>query len=193
MLPQTGRIVQPLQWYYEQSPVTPVWTDNILIYRVKLPLISPEQWHFVTITTWLVPFDTWQSTLALPQHVLRETRSGGLDVSPRCHGRHPRVCRRGLITQATTYSCQTYLLAANPTYHPSCVIMVQRCIPIDTIHPHQNNGFVLATNGTTLIKRRAGQAESYLGSWCLQTAVDVPLQFARQGLDNKNNVHERNK
>ena len=42
VLPQTGRIVQPLQWYYEQSPVTPVWTNNVLIYRVKLPLISPE-------------------------------------------------------------------------------------------------------------------------------------------------------
>ena len=48
---QTGRIVQPLQWYYEKSPVTPVWTDNVLIYRAKLPLMSPEQWHFVTITT----------------------------------------------------------------------------------------------------------------------------------------------
>ena len=50
-LPQTGRIVQPLQSYYEQSPVTPVWTDNVLIYRVELSLISPEQWHFVMITT----------------------------------------------------------------------------------------------------------------------------------------------
>ena len=38
VLPQTGRIVQP----HEQSPVTPVWTNNVLIYRVKLPLISPE-------------------------------------------------------------------------------------------------------------------------------------------------------
>ena len=37
--------------------------------------------------------------------------------------------------------------------------MVQRHIPIDTIHPHQNNGFVLASNGTTLIKRCAGQVE----------------------------------
>ena len=109
------------------------------------------------ITTWPVLFDTWQSTLALPQHVLRDTRS--VDVSPRCHGRHPRVCRCGLITQATTYSCLTHLLAANPTYHPSCVIVVQRRIPIDTIHPHQNNGLVLTTNGTTLIKRCAGQVE----------------------------------
>ena len=80
-------------------------------------------------------------------------------MSPRCHGRHPRVCRRGLITQATTYGCLTHLLAANPTYHPSCVIMVQRRIPIDTIHPHQNIGFVLATNGSTFIKRCASQAE----------------------------------
>ena len=48
---------------------------------------------------------------------------------------------------------------ANPSYHPACIIMVQRRIPMDTVHPHQNSGFVMTKNGTTSIKRCAGQAE----------------------------------
>ena len=45
-----------------------------------------------------------------------------------------------------------------PLIRPSCVIMVHRRIPTDTIHSLQNSGLVLTTNGATLIKRCIGQA-----------------------------------
>ena len=159
-IPHPGATISPLQWYYEHTPISPVWNDDVLIYKVKLPLISQEQWHFVTFTTWPVPVDSWQATLILPHYVLRDTRSGDLDISPRCQGKHPRVCRRGLITQAATYGCLTHLLAAKPSYDPTCTIEMQHRIPIDAIHPHQHSGFVLTTGGTTLIRRCAGEAES---------------------------------
>ena len=130
-----GTIIAPLQWYYEHIPITPVWNDDVLIYKVKLPLISPEQWHFVTFTTWPVPIHPWQATLILPEHILRDTRSGGLDISPRCQGKHPRVCRRGLVTHAATYGCLTHLLPENPSYDPTCAIEMRHRIPMDTIAP----------------------------------------------------------
>ena len=157
--PHPGRIIEPLQWYYEHTYIQPVWTDDLLIYRVKLPLISPEQWHFVKISTWPVPLQQWQATLLLPREVLRDTQSGGLDISPQCYGYRPRVCNRGLTTQATAYHCLTRLLAANPSYAPDCALVMQRRMPIDSIYPHPQNGFILITNGTTLIRRCAGQVE----------------------------------
>ena len=130
----------------------------MLFYKVKLPLISPEQWHFATFTTWPVPIHPWQATLILPGHILRDTRSGG-EIYPR----DARENTLGYVDEDSslkaTYGCLTHRFAENPSYDPTCAIEMRHRIPMDTIAPHHRNGFVLTTNGTTLIRGCVGLAE----------------------------------
>ena len=91
-----ARLVEPIQWYYENTMIIPIWMEPQLIYQARLPMVDAIPCHHISFNTWPVPHRQWKATLLLPPVVLRDTITGDLDVSPSCHGYRPRVCRRGL-------------------------------------------------------------------------------------------------
>ncbi len=156
---ENAQFVSPIQWYYENSVVIPIWTDTHLIYRTRLPLVDPIAWHHVTVQKWPVPMKEWQATVILPDEVLRDTRTGELDVSPTCFGQRPRVCRRGLINRPNVHPCVARLLGKEPAYDPSCIVSMQRRLPVDVVYPQVFNTYILITGGTDLVLRCEGRAE----------------------------------
>ncbi len=157
--PADARRITPIQWYYEHIAIIPIWTGRTLIYKTRLPVVSPTQWHFVSLHKWPMPLKDWQATLLLPDEVLRNTDTGELDVSPRCFGARPRVCRRGLLTQARVLPCLTRLLGTQPQYDPTCAVVMQKRVPFDIVHPLAGDTYVLITGGTELALRCSGRAE----------------------------------
>lgn len=151
--------IKPYQWYYEHLSVIPMWTESSLVYKVRLPVVHVDNWHAVKFTTWPVPLGDTQAELKLPSHLLRNTRTGELDLSPKCIGARPLVCRRGLLTNAINYPCVSSLLANTPRYANECIITVSNRIPIDVVHPRHNNEYLLVTRGGTLRLRCANVAE----------------------------------
>ena len=163
-----ARGVTPLQWYYEHTAAIPIWFDQRLIYRARLPLVEPLEWHHITLHRWPVPMGDWQAAILLPERVLKDTQSGVLDVSPDCYGHRPRVCRRGLISRPTAHSCLTRLLAAQAAYHTNCTFVFERRLPMDVVYPKAPNAYVLITSGTVLTYRCEGQPEN---SWPVAAGV----------------------
>lgn len=151
--------ISPLQWYYEHIAIIPIWTGRSLIYKTRLPVVSSTQWHFMLLHKWPMPLKDWQATLVLPDELLRNTETGELDVSPRCFGARPRVCRRGLLTRASVLPCLTRLLGKQPSYDPTCAVVMERRVPIDVVHPQEGDTYVLITGGTELALRCSGRAE----------------------------------
>lgn len=156
---QQGGLIRPIQWYYEHTTIIPIWTDEHLVYKTRLPVVMPTRWHYVELQRWPMPLKEFQGQLLLPDAVLRNTETGDLDISPRCYGIRPRVCRQGLINQADIHPCLTRLLAEVPTYDPQCVVLFEKRLPLDTVHPMEYDKYVLVTDGTELALRCAGDTE----------------------------------
>ena len=79
------QMISPLQWYYENTAVVPIWFDHCLVYRAKLPLVGSTEWHHVIIRCWPMPLGDWEATVLLPGVVLKDKRTGVLNVSPNCY------------------------------------------------------------------------------------------------------------
>ena len=115
-------IIDPVEWYYEHIIITPIWLDDLLVYRTKLPVVSTEQWHYVQLWKWPAPIQDYQVTVLVPDVILRDTRTGQLDISLVCYGERPRICRKGLVNPARLYPCITRLLSESPGYDPQCLV-----------------------------------------------------------------------
>ena len=157
---ENAEVIFPIQWYYQNIIVTPIWTEEALVYRARLPMVDHVPWHHITVTAWPVPHRRYEATILLPSTVLRNTLTGDLDVSPTCQGHRPRVCRRGLITKPSVYPCLTRILGEKPTYDKDCQVSFKRRVPIDVVHPVAPNTYILITNGTTLSLRCEGEPQS---------------------------------
>lgn len=152
-------ILDPIEWYYEHIVIIPLWLDNRLIYRTKLPVVSAQTWQYIQLYKWPAPVKDYELTLMVPDSVLRDTETGQLDISPTCYGERPRVCRRGLLNPANLYPCITRLLDKAPTYDPQCAVTLQHRFSHDIVHHYDDDTYILQTGGTELTVRCSGQAE----------------------------------
>ena len=148
-------LIQPLQWYYEHFMITPIWVDTRLIYRTRLPVVSGETWHHVTLRTWPAPVRDYQMQLVVPEMVLRNTDTSQLDTSPNCYGTRPRICRPGLVSAAGAHPCVTRLLAEKPDYASQCVVEMTRRAQ----HYYADETYILITGGTELTLLCTARAE----------------------------------
>lgn len=152
-------VIEPIEWYYEHTVITPIWVDNRLIYRTKLPVIAAQTWQHVQIWNWPTPVKDYQVTLSVPTSIIRNTETGEMDLSPACYGMRPRICRRGQIQAAGQYPCLSRLLSRTPGYDPECTVMLQSRLPHDVVQPFDEDSFILQTLGTELILRCSGETE----------------------------------
>ena len=92
-----------------------------------------------------------QVTLLVPDIILRDTRTGHLDISPVCYGEWPRICRKGLVNPARLYPCITRLLSESPGYDPQCLVTLQQRFVHEVVHHFNGDDYILQTGGTELL------------------------------------------
>ena len=49
--------IHPLQWYYEYSIAEPVWDNEYLLYRVRLPLVEDINYITYQLSSWPMPWN----------------------------------------------------------------------------------------------------------------------------------------
>ena len=152
-------IIDPIEWYYEHVYIVPIWLDNRLIYRTRIPVVSAHAWHYIQIRQWATPVRDYQVTLSMPDVILWNTQTGQLSISPSSYGERPRICRQGLSNPPELHPCITRLLSESPAYDPHCLVILQRRFQQDAVHYLGEDSYILQTGGTELTLRCTGQAE----------------------------------
>lgn len=172
--------VRPVQWYYEYTTVTLIWSQNRLIYRVQLPVVGPSNWHYVRINCWPVPIGKWQSTLVLPMDFLRNTETGEINISPSCSGVRPRVCKIGLVSHAMQQPCLAQMTDAKPSYDVSCPLKLARRPAFDMVYPRSHNEYIISTAGVKLLllcyDKAAETVSVNAGVYCIHLEHPCRLQ-----------------
>ena len=173
---QSFEIIRPIEWYYEEVRLVPMWTDHLLVYKAVLPLVSQTVWNLVSITSWPTPSHHHFVSLQLPSSVLYDTGTNHVVLNSLCTGERPAVCYPGTQYSASSFPCLQSLLLQSPRYHDKCRIILssQLHIPLpsmnsapenhaaiqnkDTVLPYELNSYTLITNGTSLTHRCQGHA-----------------------------------
>jgi hypothetical protein len=173
-LPSHSRIISPVQWYYQEVKVIPMWNAHQLIFQAVLPVISEVPWRAVHFTSWPVPVKHHYVHLQLPDTILEDTRSNLIALNPACIGTSPLVCYPSAQRLVSQYPCAAKLLLSKPEYSPHCAVQFStslghamphhRQFP-DTVegvtlqdrlvHRHFNE-YIFITNGTVLTYRCQG-------------------------------------
>ena len=91
----TITMITPVQWYYEYVTVHPMWDEEMLIYRAKLPLVDVKEYTAYKIYSWPLPYNTsgYSVQLKTASVVALDTRTGLMCEPKYCVGINPTVCR----------------------------------------------------------------------------------------------------
>ena len=121
--PPLSTAVEPLQWYYENTFIQPLWTDQSLVYKVTLPLISTVTWRRVTVIAWPVP---------VGNHYVFQT----VHVPTQFH------CVYGLLRSTPVYDSHCYIVIAKTAALANTALVVARF----TASPGELNSPELSTD-----------------------------------------------
>ena len=146
------KIVAPLEWYYENCKVQPIWTGEHLVYRVKLPLIKPA--NYVLYEFKALPFPSHHinvtQKLQVKQWYLEEPMTGKYVEVSNCVGHKPVLCYGNLVhtNQAT---CEHALVNGDRDKASSCSLLLMK--QSDKVQQLSINSIGLTTNGEKLVIR----------------------------------------
>ena len=172
-LPVSSEIISPYEWYYQNTIVKPLWTDDdIIVFKATLPLVAVDAWRHLQFQVWPIPLGEHYIRLNLPTSLLHDTRHNTIMLEPTCLGRDPLVCVASSVGSATQYPCVNSLLQHEPKYDDKCYITVShtpdvannvlklarvKTVPGELVFPHLDwvyaigfNEYVLSTLGTEL-------------------------------------------
>ena len=172
-LPVSSEIISPYEWYYQNTIVKPLWTDDdIIVFKATLPLVAVDAWRHLQFKVWPIPFGEHYIRLNLPTSLLHDTRHNTIMLESTCLGRDPLVCVASSVGSAMQYPCVNSLLQHEPKYDDKCYITVSytpdvtnnvlklarvKTVPGELVFPHLDwvyaigfNEYVLSTLGTEL-------------------------------------------
>ena len=112
--------VTPIEWYYENVIITPLWMSDQRVYKTVLPLVPGTDWHHYRVQQFPVPVAGYYAMLDLPEIVLRNTYTSQITLHPECLGYTNYVCPVPELFSEKDFPCISNLLADQPTYHDSC-------------------------------------------------------------------------
>ena len=122
--------ITPLQWYYNHVLIYPVWGDDVLIFRVKLPLINARRYNRYQLSTWPVPYN---SNPGYTIHILLDHKDIVIDsisgdpFSPiYCGGWIPIVCQTEAIYAPNRPSCAGVLITKDKAHNQFCDVQVEK-------------------------------------------------------------------
>ena len=146
------KIVTPLEWYYENCKVQPIWTGEHLVYRVKLPLTKPTNYMLYEFKA--LPFPSHHANvtqkLQVKQWYLEEPMTGKYVEVSNCVGHKPVLCYGNLVhtNQAT---CEHALVNGDREKASSCSLLLMK--QSDKVQQLSINSIGLTTNGEKFVTR----------------------------------------
>ena len=174
--PTASEFISPIEWYYSEVRLTPMWSDQLLVFKADLPLVSKIPWSLVSFVSWPHPLGNRFASIDLPARVVRDTSSSLMVINPVCVGDRPKVCYTGSRRDVKSMPCVQSLLQLPPEYHDKCQLRIfsdlRDAIPdVDSIPDSSPavrrqdalvmraiNEYTLITNGTVLTLRCQGKS-----------------------------------
>ena len=122
-----AELIQPLEWYYMYSRVTPMWGEDFLAYIVFLPLVEGRQYEGFQIETFPVPLPNSTSTTVTLQaegFVALSSKGQTLRLK-KCAGTDPKVCDPAPVRkdEPSAYSCAQAVITSSDLKR--CPAMIQ--------------------------------------------------------------------
>ena len=141
--------ILPLQWY-NHVLIYPVWGGDVLIFRLKLPLINARIYNrYQLLLTWPIPY---KSRPGYTIHIILDHTDIGIDsvsgdlFSPiHCVGWKPIVCQTGAIYAPNTPSRAHVLITKDKAHTKFCDVQVERGVNRTIISQVTSGKFVLST------------------------------------------------
>ena len=179
-----AKIIQPLQWYYSNVYVQPIWDNDTLIYHATLPFVRENTFIHCQFHSWSKPLNNTAisaQVLVKPGLVL-DTLSGSIFVPSKCQGINPTVCYGGPKLDQEVMACEVGILLKREDFRKQCIIKLSKNIQKTSFVQEIVKGeFVLVTMGelvSTHCKRKTIFNEFLNSRVYLMT---VPQQCALSG------------
>ena len=122
---QHGLRALPLEWYYENVPVTPLMIrDEIMTFGITLPFINTRLYQRYQITTFAVPMNDQglRARVQVENDITLDTQDGYWFVPTLCVGHRPQLCRAGPKWK-DSYPCERGLVTGHLPDREQCVII----------------------------------------------------------------------
>ena len=155
--------IDPIQWYYEHSHVYPVWGQETLIYRVKLPLVDGRSYNRYNLASWPVPYEKEGYSIQIKveqRDVGISTVNGDIFHPVGCLGWKPMVCRSGPLFDTNRWSCPRTLIAGDRKRSHNCQVVLTQQSNLTQVTEISFGEYVVVTWGETLETHCQGKPSS---------------------------------
>ena len=151
MANEHGLRALPVEWYFENTPITPVMIrEGMITFRVVLPFTDEKICQRYDIQMYVVPMDSLGSReqVMVQRDTAMETASGFWFVPTLCHGYRPQLCRAGPRWR-DAYPCECGLITGHAPDRKLCEITITNNNST-TAHELEEGTFILQTCGEDL-------------------------------------------
>lgn len=118
IVPEGYTVIQPLEWYYHNLEITPIFVgEGQISYVTFLPLTDSVTYKLYKIKTFPEPWGEvghYIQMMVKAETLVADTESGGYCHPSVCIGQNPRVCECGLSFDASHIPCIASLLSNSP-------------------------------------------------------------------------------
>ncbi|MCP3887668.1 MAG: hypothetical protein GY702_02185 [Desulfobulbaceae bacterium] len=147
--------IKPLEWYYSNCRILPLWEKDFLAYIVYLPLVESKVYEGSYIQTFPVPLPNSTTSAQLQADGLVALSTTGRVLHLRqCVGQHPIVCDPAPERKdgPSTYSCAQSLIMKASDVHKRCSVEV-RNLPEGLIFKTIPNHMIIVTWGEEITEQ----------------------------------------
>ena len=151
----TITMITPVQWYYEYVTVHPMWDEEMLIYRAKLPLVDVKEYTAYKIYSWPLPYNTsgYSVQLKTASVVALDTRTGLMCEPKYCVGINPTVCRFEVTYKDNHFKCEKGILSGSDEGRKDCDVIIKKSDNHPLIQELNPGEYVIITWGESITRQ----------------------------------------
>ena len=146
--------IEPLQWYYEFCRTEPLWDSDMLVYRVKLPLIDNYVFIMYQLHSWPVSYNLSgiYTKIQVNSIIAVDTMSGYTFQPKNCIGNKPRVCFNN-VKYKNAFKCEMAIIKGDDKGNENYIVSLIRSKPKTIVKEITTGEYILSTPGEEIIMR----------------------------------------
>jgi uncharacterized protein YaaW (UPF0174 family) len=155
------QLVDPIEWYYSNVKLTPLWKERSVAYRVTIPLVDATPFIGYEVETFPIPLENSSATARLlaTGTIAMDTRTGGVFRVQNCFGHQPTVCNPSPLRQNAHNKDCVHAIILNGDVRSACPAEIDPH-PTNLLFPGLPNHIVLVTWHDQIFERCPGKKES---------------------------------
>ena len=157
-----AKLINPIEWYYTNVHISPLWRGESLAYQVHLPLVDPIPHLGYIVRSFPVPIvNTSNAAKLLTDGVIAvDTWTGGSFTVSNCMGHKPLVCPPLPRSSDVNKNDCIHAVVLGGDIKQSCTASISHhTMSIIYSHPGVHNQVVLSTWGEEIIERCPSKLE----------------------------------